>query len=120
MLIHVCNGHMTIRFSIFDYFKHFFWTGYESFGGTFYERHTIFILMHTQIHFGHVKQISNFVQINFIIGDFDVKLKIYFHTVNMIEDVVHNPRNYALFCWVTYEWKMSIVSLKSSTIEQLK
>ena len=38
-----------------------------------------------------IQQIPAFIQIDFKIGDLDMKLKIFFHGIDVIEDVIDNP-----------------------------
>ena len=40
-----------------------------------------------------VEQISAFVQVYLKVGHFDVELKVFFHWIDVIEDVVDNPEN---------------------------
>ena len=47
-----------------------------------------------------VEQISAFVQVDFKVGHFDVELKVFFHWIDVIEDVVDNPGDDALHGWV--------------------
>lgn len=39
-----------------------------------------------------IKEVSNFVQIDFKIGNFNVKLDVLVHRVDVVEDVVHDSR----------------------------
>ena len=43
-----------------------------------------------------IEQISNFVEIDLKVGNFNVELQVLLHGINMIEDVVDNPGDDAL------------------------
>ena len=38
-----------------------------------------------------IKQICDFVQIDFKVGDLDVELEVLLHRIDVVEDVVDNP-----------------------------
>lgn len=46
VLVHVCNGDVTIWLSFLYDFENFLRTRDESFGRSLHERHTIFVLVH--------------------------------------------------------------------------
>jgi hypothetical protein len=40
-----------------------------------------------------IKKIPDFVEINFEVGHLDVELEVFVHGVDVVEDIVDNPRN---------------------------
>jgi hypothetical protein len=66
-------------------------------------RDTVLVLVHGEIRFRHVEKIANLVEIDFEIGNFDLKLQIRVQRVNMVENVLHDSRNNTLLTLDTHD-----------------
>lgn len=91
---------MTVGFSFLDDLEDFFRAGDKPFGGTLDVHRVVFVLVNGQVDLGGIQKITDLVQIDLEIGNFDVELQILLHGVNVVEDVVDNAGNDSLEAWV--------------------
>lgn len=117
VLVHVRHSDVSIVLSFFHHLKDFIRRRNESFSNAlksnrqsigeretlyFNVRNTIFIFVNGEIRFGDIEKIANLVEIDFEVGHFDLKLKISVQRVDMVEDILNDPRNNTLLTFAIH------------------
>ena len=71
--------------------------------------------MHGQVRLRHIEQITNLIEIDFEVGNFDLKLKISIQCINMVKYVLYNAR-YNTLMTITIQYTLSKRDNRRSSI----